>query len=113
MSLKAVPKTIDPKRTLNVFCSPSPNGWRVHLDPAWAPAFLMHCFDKNYEAFPVSIDLEDLDRYMGYHSATYQKRIAVSGGVELTATGEAADALAAWLSTAFATGFRPRSGSSQ
>jgi hypothetical protein len=94
---------------LNVFCSPTPHGWRVHLNPAWAPSYLLHCFDQNLEAYPVEIDLEDLDRYMRYHKAEYEKRVSAFGGTELTARGDAADALAAWLSTAFASGIRPRS----
>ena len=54
------------------------------------------------------IDLEDLDRYMQYHGAQYEKRISKFGDAELTATGDAAEALAAWLSTVFATGVRER-----
>jgi hypothetical protein len=68
----------------------------------------MHCFDENLEAYTPVIDLEDLDQYMQYHGAGYQKRISAFGDAELTATGDAAEALAAWLSTAFATGVRER-----
>jgi|GEM_PF-3450462 len=28
-------------RVLNVFCSPSSGGWRVYLNPAWAPNYLL------------------------------------------------------------------------
>lgn len=106
MPLKAVTQEPDDDRVLNVFCSASRNGWRVHLHPHWAPAYLRHCFDDNLEVFPVDIDLEDLDQYMAYHSAEYEKRISALGDAELTARGDAAEALAAWLSTAFATGMR-------
>jgi hypothetical protein len=107
MPLKAVTQEPNDDRVLNVFCSPSRNGWRVHLHPRWAPAYLRHSFDENFEAYPVEIDLEDLDRYMAYHEFEYEKRSATVGGAELTARGVAAEALAAWLSTAFATGIRP------
>jgi hypothetical protein len=69
---------------------------------------LLHCFDENLEAHAVEIDLEDLDRYMQYHEAEYEKRISSFGDAELTAHGDAADALAAWLSTVFASGMRVR-----
>jgi hypothetical protein len=67
---------------------------------------LRHCFDEKLEVYPVEIDLEDLDRYMAYHSAQYERRISTVGGVELTAREDAAEALAAWLSTVFATRMR-------
>ena len=106
MALKAVFNESESAHTLNVFCSPYKGSWRVHLNPAWAPRYLRHCFNDDCETYPVPIDLDDLDRYMKYHRAPYEKRVAATGGTELTAKGEAADALAAWLSTAFASGER-------
>lgn len=108
MPLRAV--SLQPARValLNVLCSPLREGWRVLLSPEWVPPYLMHCFDENLEAYTPEIDLEDLDRYMQYHGAEYEKRISKFGDAELTATGDAAEALAAWLSTAFATGVRER-----
>ena len=106
MPLRAVTQEPNDDRVLNVFCSPSRNGWRVHLHPEWAPAYLRHSFDDQLEVYPVEIDLEDLDRYMAYHEVEYEKRLSTVGGAELTARGDAAEALAAWLSTAFATGVR-------
>ena len=106
MPLKAVSTEPEPAHVMNVFCSPYKGSWRVHLNPAWVPRYLLRCFDDAYEAYPVQIDLDDLDRYMKYHQADYEKRVSAFGGAELTATGEAADALAAWLSTAFASGER-------
>jgi len=81
----------------------------VYLNPEWVPPYLMHCFDENLEACTPVIDLEDLDQYMHYHTAEYEKRISQFGDVELTAKGDAAEALAGWLATAFATGVRERS----
>lgn len=91
----------------NVLCSPLSNGgWRVYLGPEWVPPYLMHCFDENLEALTPAIDLEALDQYMKYHSSEYEKRISKLGDAELTARGDAAKALAAWLATTFAKGAR-------
>ncbi len=108
MPLRAVPSRPETAPTLNVLCSPLKDGWRVYLGPEWTPPYLMHCFDENLEAYTSAIDLEDLDRYMQYHGAQYEKRMSKFGDAELTATGDAAHALAAWLSTVFATGVRER-----
>lgn len=109
MPLKAVPSAPAQVALLNVLCSPMKDGWRVYLNPGWVPPYLLHCFDKNLEAYAPAIDLDDLDQYMRFHSAAYEKRMSVFGDAELTARGDAAEALAAWLSTAFATGVRERS----
>ncbi|MEO6600839.1 MAG: hypothetical protein ABIQ16_13255 [Polyangiaceae bacterium] len=63
-------------------------------------------FDENGEAYPVLLDFEDLDRQMASKKAQVEKRVSRTGSVELTARGEAATALAVWLSTAFASGVR-------
>ena len=93
---------------LNLFCSPMEDVWRLHASPMWLPEYLRPFFDRNWEAYPVLLDLEDLDRHMRAHDADYEKRVATTGGVELTARGEAAVQLAVWLSTALASGTRPR-----
>jgi hypothetical protein len=66
----------------------------------------MHCFDENLEACTPVIDFEDLHQYMQYHGAEYEKRTSTFGDTELTAKGDAAEALAAWLATVFAKGAR-------
>ena len=98
---------------LNVFCSRVGDDFRVMLNPEWAPQYLRHFFDENLEIYPTELDLEDLDRTMSALGLTYEKRIAVTGSVELTAAGDAADALGTWLSTAFASSVRPVAGSSK
>lgn len=108
MPLKAATSEPEPAPVMNVFCSPLGEGWRVYLNPDWVPPYLLHSFDDNFEAYPVQIDVADLDRYMSYHQVEYEKRVSNFGGIELTARGEAAHALAAWLSTAFASGERIR-----
>ena len=80
MPLRAV--TYEPNdRVLNVFCSPSRSGWRVHLHPEWAPVYLRHSSDDKLEVYPAEIDLEDLDRYMADHELEYEKRLSTVGGV--------------------------------
>jgi hypothetical protein len=108
MPVKAVTSEPEPAAVMNVFCSPLGGAWRVYLNPSWVPAYLLHSFDENLEACPVQIDLDDLDQYMQFHQSDYEKRVSNFGGVELTARGEAAHALAAWLSTVFASGERVR-----
>jgi hypothetical protein len=106
MPLKAVTFRPESPAVMNVFCSQLSDGWRVYLNPEWVPAYLLRSFDENLEAYPVHIDLDDLDQYMRFHQSEYEKRVSGFGGVELTARGDAAHALAAWLSTAFASGER-------
>ena len=106
MPLKAVRAKPEPAAVMNVFCSPLNGAWRVYLNPDWVPAYLLHSFDDNFEAYPVHLDLDDLDQYMKFHQSAYEKRVSNFGGVELTARGDAAHALAAWLSSIFASGER-------
>ena len=92
---------------LNLFCLQEDEAWRVHVRPAWVPSYLRPVFDENGEAYPVFLDFDDLDRHMAASQASFEKRVsAPTGAVELTARGEAATALAVWLSTAFASGVR-------
>lgn len=91
---------------LDFFCSPAGEAWRVHTKPTWLPGFLRKCFDENYEAFPVYLDLEDLDEEMTSSGAAYTKRVSAAGGVQLTATGAGAMVLATWLAQSFASNLR-------
>ena len=102
-SAKSAPEDV----VLNVFCMRIEDDWLVMLNPDWAPQYLLYSFDANYEIYPVQLDLDDLDRVMTARKVQYTKRVAVTGSVELTATGDAADALATWLSTAFSSSIRP------
>jgi hypothetical protein len=91
---------------LNLFCVQVGEVWRVHVRPTWLPRYLRQVFDEHGEAFPVLLDFDDLERQMGSKQAAFEKRVSRTGSVELTARGEAATALAVWLSTAFASGVR-------
>lgn len=91
---------------LNLFCAQEDEAWRVHVRPTWLPRYLESVFDEDGEAFPVLLDFDDLERHMASNQASFEKRISRTGAVELTAHGEAATALAIWLSRAFASGVR-------
>ena len=95
---------------LNVFCSPEGETFRVYVRPTSLPRYLYQCLDEHYEVYPAELDFEDLARFMSAKDAHYVERRSQTGGVELTAEGASANALAEWLSTAFASGARPRSG---
>lgn len=93
---------------LNLFFSEEGDAWRAHVRPTWLPRYLHAFFDAHGEAYPVLLDLDDLKQHMRAHGAEYEQRVARTGGVELTARGAAAGELAVWLSTALASGVRPR-----
>jgi hypothetical protein len=95
---------------LNVFCSPEGETYRVYVRPNAVPRYLYQSLDENYEVFPAELDFEDLARFMAARDAKYTEQRSSTGGVEITAEGASASALAEWLSTAFASGARPRSG---
>jgi hypothetical protein len=92
---------------LNLLCVQEQAGWRVMVHPRWVPEFLAALFDVHGEVAPVWLDFEDLDRHMTDAGVKFEKRPTKFGGVELTAEGAAAEALASWLSTAIMSGTRP------
>jgi hypothetical protein len=108
MNIESSTKRKDGTLFLNLFCAREEDAWRVHVQPTWLPRYLHQCFDRHGEAYPVLLDFEDLDRHMKAAGAEYEKRVARTGGVELTARGAAAQTLAEWLGNAFASGVRPR-----
>jgi hypothetical protein len=91
---------------LNLFCARQGDAWRLYLRPTALPPWFRGSFDKQGEAYPVHLDLDDLDRYMAKRSLAFDKRVSKLGDVELTARGRAAAELMTWLSTAFASGMR-------
>jgi len=95
--------------TLNLFCARSGDAWRLHAAPQGLPFYLRGYFDVHHEAYPVDLDLEDLDRFMVAHSAEYERRESRVGGVEITARGAAAAKLGEWLSLMFTSTVRVRS----
>src|SRR5437016_703790 len=101
----------DSNEVLNLFCSEEGDVWRVHVWPAWIPPVVSNFVDRDGEAYPVILDFDDLSGYMADDGHPFEKRVARTGGVELSAEGPAATALAVWLSTALASGVRaPGSG---
>jgi hypothetical protein len=103
---------------LNLLCTRVGDAWRVYARPLRMPDELRRCFDEHYEAYPAILDFEDLDRHMelrGFASEarewsleplqlrdypTFDRRVTKLGDVELTARGQGATELAAWLSSA-------------
>jgi hypothetical protein len=103
--LASVPRS-DQALELDLFCSPVGEAWRVYVRPTWLPGYLARCFDRHGEAYPVYIDLEDLEYQMSSSGVVYEKFPSASGGVQLLAKGHAATVLAVWLSQCFASGQR-------
>lgn len=100
----------DEAAELSLFCSPVGEVWRVHVRPSsWLPRYLKPYFDTHGEVYPALLDMEDLAQHMRNNDAPFEKRVTKVGGVELLAHGPAAESLAVWLSTAFASGVRPAS----
>ena len=91
---------------LSLFCGKVHDAWRVFVWPGWLPGFLRNCFDADGEAYPVYLDIEELDRQMETSGVEYTKIESPIGGYELTAKGDAATVLAVWLSQSFASGKR-------
>jgi hypothetical protein len=87
---------------LDIFCSPVGEAFRIYVRPTWLPGYLARCFDRHGEAYPVYLDLEDLDYQMSSSGVLYDKFASASGGVQLLAKGHAATVLAVWLSQCFA-----------
>ena len=92
---------------LNVFCEREGEAFRVHVDPASVPPYLRACLDMHGEAFPVFLDLEELERYVREAGGTLLCRTTRFGSQELDATAPAADALGRFLVTAISSGVRP------
>ena len=107
--MSAVDSTGENGVVLSLFCTQQEEAWHLYAKPTWMSAYLRRCFDVHYEAFPVYLDFEDLDRYMAKRALSFDKHVTKRGDVELTAAGAAAVELAVWLSAAFATGFRQES----
>lgn len=98
---------------MNLFCAEEKEAFRVHLSPLWLPEYLEPFFDRHGEAYPVSLDFDDLDRHMQEARAELVRKHTRLGGVELSAEGAAAEALSTWLLTAMASGMRPSSARSK
>jgi hypothetical protein len=93
--------------TLELYCSPQGEAFRVYLRPGSAlPPYLRSCFDERGEAYPVFLDLEDLERVVKGAREELEIEKSRAGGVALCARGNAVAALGVWLSNAFASGVR-------
>lgn len=106
MSARSNPEAPNESMLLDLFFSRRGDAWQVFALPSLYPAYLREHFDENYEAYPVSVDFDDLERRMA--GLQYEKRPSRLGGFQIVARGPAALAVAAWLTTAFASGVRSR-----
>ena len=91
---------------LDLYCSREGDGWRVYVRSRHLPRYFAVYLDRYGEAYPVQLDFEDLDRRMAKAGAKVERLDTKVGGVELSAIGDSASALAEWLSTALASGVR-------
>jgi hypothetical protein len=98
----------DELEQINLYCGRDRDAWRVYVEAPTLPPYLDRYFDAYGEAYPAQLDFDDLDRYMVARGAVYTKHVTATGGVELSAHGEAAEALSEWLSRAFSSCVRPR-----
>jgi hypothetical protein len=96
-------KAEDPHR-LDIYCATEGDAWRIYLWPTHLPELLARCFDEHGEAYPVYLDLEELDRQMRLSGVTYNKFESNDGSVEIEAIGPAATVLSGWLSRLFQSG---------
>lgn len=91
---------------LNFLCCQVGEAWRVYARPTRLPGFLRKCFDEQYQVYPAYLDFEDLDAEMKAKGGTYTKHVSSDTVIELTATGEAAVAMANWLADSFTSNVR-------
>src|SRR5688572_9068546 len=91
---------------LSALCLKERDGWHVLLHAGWLPEYLADVLNVHRETRGAWLDLDDLDRHMSEARATYDKHSTRLGGLELTAGGAGAEALAQWFVTAIASGVR-------
>jgi hypothetical protein len=66
---------------------------------------LQKCLDAHGDGL-AQLDFEELDRHMQRAGLTNEKHTTATGGVELSANGQAAVTLSTWLSNMFSSGVR-------
>jgi hypothetical protein len=91
---------------LCLFCGREGDAWRIRVWPGWLPPFLRDVFDEEGEVYPVSIDIEELDRKMKASGATYEYNESPIKGFELVAKGASATVMAHWLAQSISSGRR-------
>lgn len=89
---------------LKILCAPEGEAYRIYVWPTWLPQYLASCLDADGEAYPVYVDLDELDRQMTASHVTYTRRDSSDGSVEIDAEGPGAMVLSLWLARMFASG---------
>jgi hypothetical protein len=92
---------LDGAARLDILCVPQGDAFRLYVWPSYIPKILKGCLDKNAEAYPVFVDIEELDRRMATSGLTYERRTLPNGGFNLVAEGAAATIMTQWLSRMF------------
>src|SRR5262245_58557516 len=72
------------------------DAWRLYVWPNRTPCRIPN-LDAQNEAYPVRLNLEDLEQHMWACDAPYEKRVMKNGDVELAASGRSAVVLSVWL----------------
>ena len=101
-------ETHSAERTLTIFCRKRGEFWTVMFGPGWVPTRLIAFSDADFETAPLLLDFDYLDHCFHRESLSYHSRTSARGDVEIRASGDAAKALATWLSSALASGMAPR-----
>ena len=102
----------DREQKLELLCQKAGDAWRIHIWPTWLPEHLARCFDDECEAYPVYLDLHELDRQMRLQQAEYKITEAKDGSLQLEATGPSVAIMMKWLSRSFESGTEATLGSS-
>lgn len=92
-------------QTLRAFCSRAPEGFLVHVHPAWVPRNLQPCLNQDWEG-TAELDFEQLERQMQRAGLTFASHKTTTGSIELEAHGEAAVVMGSWLAGMFTSGVR-------
>ena len=92
------------EQRLDIMCVPEGDAYRIYVWPNWMPSELAQSLDESGEAYPVYVDLDELDRQMTSSGVEYRKQISTTGSVQLEARGNAAAVLMMWLSRMFRSG---------
>jgi hypothetical protein len=97
------PERSDSAVRLDVLCVPQGDAFRLYVWPGFVPKVLEGCLDANAEAYPVFVDIDDLDRRMTASGLTYERHPLSHGGFNLVAEGRAVAVMTQWLSRLFET----------
>lgn len=97
MNLQASATRPEKAHKLKLLCAPEGEAYRLYIWPTWLPDSVAKCLDSYGEAYPVYLDLEELDRQMKASRVEYTKSETIDRGIHIDAEGPAAVVLTLWL----------------